>query len=135
MTGPCTSLTVIGKLQVVVELACVVAVQTSVVVRTGKMEPDRGTHATVPREPKTAGAMPTRKTEPKGGAHATAPKQPTTAGERKLTTALQRLRSLPCVIGAGQASEQACVQHTGSAVRTLRLQPPAMLPMSPPASS
>src|SRR5215218_883310 len=99
-----------GKLQVVVALAWVVAVQTSVVVPTGKMEPDGGAQATVPQEPVTT-----------GGAND--------------TTALHRLGSLPWMTGAEQASEQAWLQHTGSAVRKLMLQPPAMLPKSPPASS
>src|ERR1044071_8420864 len=108
MSGPWTSLTGMGE--VVVACAWVVAGQMSGGVPTGKMEPD-------------------------GGAQATVPQEPVTAGKGNVTTALHRLGSLPLMTGAEQASEQAWLQHTGSAVRKLRLQPPATLPRSPAASS
>src|SRR5262245_43039839 len=98
-----------GKVQLVVAPAWVVAVQTSLVVPTGKTEPEGGTQARVPQ-------------------------LPVTPGNGKLTPASQRLGSLPWVT-AEQASEQASVQQTGSAVCRLRLQPPAMAPVSIAASS
>src|SRR5262245_27569168 len=110
IVGLWTSLTVMGKLHVVVAPLWRVAVQTSVVVPSGKTELDGGTQASVPQEP-------------------------VTPGNGKVTAAWQTLGSVPTVIGAGQASEQAWVQQTGSAVWKLSRQPPAMLPTSPPASS
>ena len=68
-----------------------VAVQTSVVVPTGKMEPDGGTQATVPQVP-------------------------VTRREEEGHTAPAEVGVVPLLIGAGQASEQAWVQQTGSAV-------------------
>src|SRR5215213_777006 len=108
-TGAWMSLTITGKLQVVVAPPWVVAVQVSVVVPTGKMEPD-------------------------GGAQARTPQEPVTPGKAKVTAASQRLGSFPCVTD-GQESEHAWLQQTGSAVWNERLQPPEMVPRSPPASS
>src|SRR5262245_26050013 len=110
MTGPWLSWTVMGKLHAVVEPPCRVAVQTSVVVPSGKAELDGGTQGRVPHDP-------------------------VTPGNGKTTAAEQTFGSVFTVMGAGQASEQAWSQQTGSAVWKLRRQPPAIEPESTPASS
>src|SRR5207247_4209522 len=110
--GGCTSSTLIGKVQVAVGWPVRVEVPVQV------SEPG-----------------PTGRTEPEGGAQAIVPQLPVTPGYGTPTRALHWSGSLARLMGAGQASEHGWWQHTASVVVMVRLQPPAMLPTSPPKSS
>src|SRR6266446_6966430 len=112
IAGGCSSSTLMGKLQVAVVRPEMVEVPVQV-----------------------SELAPTGRTEPEGGVQAIVPQLPVTPGEGKPTRALHWSGSLARLIGAGQASEHGWWQHTASVVVRFRLQPPAMLPTSPPKSS